>query len=593
QTMLACTVDGDATIESNALINLDFKGYPARTGPGAGGTTAIVGVTTGGGGGHGGFGGIGATNAAGGASYDTVSSPGTGFGSGGGANIGAGGSEGGGAIQLTIGGALLLDGKITANGDDAAVFAAGGGSGGSVYLTVVGTLAGAGTISANGGAGADDLGGGGGGGRIFISSQTNNFTGNIVARGGDGYVAGGAGTIYLTPTISGFPSLILDNGGVSGANTPTAYISGVSYVNFIITGAASATNNPGYDLSQLENLFVGTNSSLTGSASMTVRSNATIQAGGKISVDGVNSGGQGSGTSINGFGGGGGHGGYGGSGTNYYFYSAGGYSYDSISSPNLFGSVGGPGSGSPSAGGYGGGAIHLTVNGVLQLDGKISADGMSGPGTNSGGGSGGSVWLTVGTFSGAGTISANGGAANGALGGGGGGGRIAISFNTNLFSGGFAAHGGEGFVAGGAGTIYLAPSQVGGIIPLLSVDNGGMNGAGTPLNTGLPAPINLTITGAAAATDITGYSIENLLIGTNSSLVPQSISTILSNATIQAGGKIFGDGVSQSGPGNGISINGTGSGGGHGGYGGIGTGGAHGGNVYDSFTQPTATGSAG
>ncbi|MGH7953123.1 MAG: hypothetical protein ACREFE_14575, partial [Limisphaerales bacterium] len=43
QTMLACTVDGDATIESNALINLDFKGYPARTGPGAGGTTAIVG----------------------------------------------------------------------------------------------------------------------------------------------------------------------------------------------------------------------------------------------------------------------------------------------------------------------------------------------------------------------------------------------------------------------------------------------------------------------------------------------------------------------------------------------------------------------
>ena len=43
------------------------------------------------------------------------------------------------------------------------------------------------------------------------------------------------------------------------------------------------------------------------------------------------------------------------------------------------------------------------------MDGTISANGGNGSGTGGGGGSGGSIWLAVGTLSGAGSITANGG----------------------------------------------------------------------------------------------------------------------------------------------------------------------------------------
>ena len=78
----------------------------------------------------------------------------------------------------------------------------------------------------------------------------------------------------------------------------------------------------------------------------------------------------------------------------------------------------------------------MNVGNTLVLNGTISANGTSGPGENSGGGSGGSIWLTVNFISGSGTISANGG--NGTLpyGGGGGGGRIALYNNKlNTFAG--------------------------------------------------------------------------------------------------------------------------------------------------------------
>ena len=72
------------------------------------------------------------------------------------------------------------------------------------------------------------------------------------------------------------------------------------------------------------------------------------------------------------------------------------------------------------------------------LDGRISANGSPAFAEGGGGGSGGSVWVTAGTLTGAGTISANGGMGNGfglTGGGGGGGGRIAIQYGMNLFFG--------------------------------------------------------------------------------------------------------------------------------------------------------------
>src|SRR6185437_6971468 len=97
----------------------------------------------------------------------------------------------------------------------------------------------------------------------------------------------------------------------------------------------------------------------------------------------------------------------------------------------------------------------------------------------SGGGSGGSVWLVVGTIAGDGTISANGGSANPSVAGGGAGGRVAVYFNSNSFSGIIQAHGGAGANAGGAGTIYTTNTTLLSSGQLI-VDNGGLTGS-TPL----------------------------------------------------------------------------------------------------------------
>ena len=117
---------------------------------------------------------------------------------------------------------------------------------------------------------------------------------------------------------------------------------------------------------------------------------------------------------------------------------------------------------------------------MLLLDGRISANGSPALAEGSGGGSGGSVWVTAGTLTGAGTISANGGMGNGfglTGGGGGGGGRIAIQYGVNLFFGVTTAQGGSGSAWGGAGTIYtIANSQSWGQV---LVDNGGQSGTNT------------------------------------------------------------------------------------------------------------------
>ena len=196
-----------------------------------------------------------------------------------------------------------------------------------------------------------------------------------------------------------------------------------------------------------------------------VTGNATVQAGGGIIADGTGyASGQGPGagrylilSSGSVIGGGGGYGGYGAAGgapTNYPAY--GGMTYGSLAAPAQAGSGGGgftPIQGPSSAGGTGGGVVNLTVTGLLQVDGRISAAGLAGLGASAGGGSGGGINLNVGTLAGSGAISANGGMGN-YLGGGGGGGRIAIVYYQSSFSGLISAYGGGGYAPGGAGTIY-------------------------------------------------------------------------------------------------------------------------------------------
>jgi uncharacterized repeat protein (TIGR01451 family) len=105
------------------------------------------------------------------------------------------------------------------------------------------------------------------------------------------------------------------------------------------------------------------------------------------------------------------------------------------------------------------------VNGTLTVEGSLTANGDDGQ-AYSGGGSGGSIYMTTATLTGTGVISTDGGS-GGHNGGGGGGGRIAVYYETNVFTGRMSAHGGAGYQPGEDGTIITpidAPVSFGDLI---------------------------------------------------------------------------------------------------------------------------------
>ena len=155
------TITKDVNIGSGCSISAGGKGYGPAQGPGKG---TLEGSYLGGGGGYGGYGGDG-RDGTGGSSYGSITEP-TDLGSGGSGYSGGGntGGEGGGAVRLTVGGILTLNGSLTADGHVGSTTTGGGGSGGSIYLSV-GVLAGTGVISANGADGGVVVSGSAGGGR--------------------------------------------------------------------------------------------------------------------------------------------------------------------------------------------------------------------------------------------------------------------------------------------------------------------------------------------------------------------------------------------------------------------------------------------
>lgn len=117
--------------------------------------------------------------------------------------------------------------------------------------------------------------------------------------------------------------------------------------------------------------------------------------------------------------------------------------YGNSLNPTFLGSGGGQGYYTNSYGGAGGGRITLTIQGLLQVNGSITANGGNGAPPDvghlngAGGGSGGSIAITAASIGGAGSISANGG--NGGTGawgggGGGGGGRIFLAYDASTFT---------------------------------------------------------------------------------------------------------------------------------------------------------------
>jgi hypothetical protein len=155
-----------------------------------------------------------------------------------------------------------------------------------------------------------------------------------------------------------------------------------------------------------------------------------------------------------------GHATVGGSGINAA--TLGGQAYGSMYEPVTTGSYGGSRGGV--AGGRGGGRVRIDVGDEFDLDGTITVDALNGnTPAGSGGGSGGSIWITASHLKGYGFLNANGG--DGGLsstnnsGGGGAGGRIAIqtSFLNEYRGSHDALGGGNDMAANHLQTISTTP----------------------------------------------------------------------------------------------------------------------------------------
>ena len=576
---LQLTVANNANINQGGAIDVSGRGYAGSTGPGAGPdnpTNYYGGQAS-----YGGEGGL-YPYAYHGTVYGSVKSP-TDLGSGGGMG-GAGqnsGASGGGAIQLTVGGTLTIDGLCNANGNAGSSYG-GGGSGGSILLNVA-TLSGIGSLSAGGGGYA-------GGGRIAIyytsadniPRKKSDGTSQIVAGGaGDYHGLGGAGTVFVKGPTQAQGELWVNNNGNKGEGTLLPDLPDPNTITFdkvYVWGQARLT--PSYG----------------GTLNFKVLGNMLVEVTGF--VDGFARGfgaGLGLGAGANNNSGGGG------AGASYAGEGTPGYGGDSPASGPTYGDVKDPvdlgdgehlGSGGGSSytgtigGGAGGGAIHITVGGTLTVDGQLAANGQNAG--DGGGGSGGSLLLNVGTLSGIGTLSANG--ADGYHSGAGGGGRIVVNYtgtitvprNNILAAGGYGAY---TATYAGAGTVVVkGPTQTNGE---LRVNNNNNRGASTVLL----APVTFD------KVDIWGRGTLSPAVGGSLNLTITGDLTVELDGYLSAFMRGYGAGL---GTGAGASNNQTtgyagGAGGSYGGKGGTGSGGNNpvSGPTYGNNLIPVDFGSGG
>ena len=570
----------DITVGSGAAISADAQGFSNQGGPGAGTTNQYYG---GGGGSYGGRGGWSSGGRKGGTNlYGSATGP-VALGSGGGDDVmysppNAG--NGGGAIALSASGTVTVNGTVSANGAPGITLKqGGGGSGGSVWIECS-QLAGSGTVSADGGAGGSDIehdsGGGGGGGRVRVSYSASAFDGIVSVAGGAGgsrtrfgqagypgtfsFPDGGNVTVKrsfaLAPGAYHFPALVVQSNAILSCQGDLATTTGVTITSSAITvdqGGTLAADAQGFPAD------MGPGAGLTGSS------------------DG---------------GGGGSYGGRGGCSTGVTYGGTGGGTnlYGSATAPIALGSGGGIDSAfHDRMVAYGGGAINLQVgSGPITINGTLSANGGgANPNCQSGGGSGGSVWMVCDILAGCGMISADGGnggnANNWANGGGGGGGRVKCSYNAKTFTGMVS-------VAGGA-------DGLGGVSP---------GSAGYPGTFSFPDGGDVTMKRSFALAPGT-YNIPTLVVQSNAILSCQGdvnttsgvmilsqVITVEPGASLSADGQGFAHGA---GAGKGGSVEYYGGGGashaGLGGHSEHSSGAAGGLVIYGSSNSPVTLGSGG
>jgi len=491
----------------NGKINVKGKGYGGGInsrvngygpGPGIGRTGGDQGA---GGGAHGGDGGNG-DQKAGGKAYGSFNNP-QDLGSGGGYGIGPGthqcnGGAGGGAIVLNVSGELAVNGSISADGNPSSCHHGGSGAGGSINITT-GSITGSQQITANGGTTAYTStyqGGDGGGGRVAIYYTEDNlvFSGTTSANTGVGDNPGKAGIVFLNNTLHNDIIIPSDNNIWYPENLSSWEIRDLT-INGDVT--FSAQNAEYYIFTVNRNTVIGENVDITLLSSYSDNTNGTgvllnlhndviLPASSSINADGQgyrggtnsDSDGDGPGRSTsygggNSAGGGAGHASNGGSGSR-----PGGTYYGNQFTPVTLGSGGGYGIGPGTHqcnGGAGGGAIKISTDGELVINGTLTANGSNATCEHGGGGSGGSIYLISRLFSGAGSISAHGGSVptnDAPRGGGGSGGLVAIYFSeSNNWTGtpiniANSASGGVGANNGGDGSIVINQASPGYIVNL-------------------------------------------------------------------------------------------------------------------------------
>lgn len=490
-------------VNTSGKVLADGQGYPGGQGPGKSpGASA--------GGGYGGNGSGAYNYAGGGPTYGSIKYP-SDLGSGGGVG------PGGGLIALNVDNELLVNGTISANGPSSAGYE-GAGSGGTVFImTKILSGASTGKITANGGDGLNSARGSGGGGRIAIYYETKTYSGIITTyRGplaGGFSPTAGSGTIFMKSSGQTNGDFIIDGGGYinnyitllesimadtiqmkgsgmldiqSGktvsvttiySDTSTSKIKatgtlslpstywnsgGFSNVTIIDNGGISI---PGSNLIiggggilesmintlALNNCTIKSGGTLTHTANATsktywldclVNNDMTIEPSGAVNISGRGFiSGNGPGTVQSGQGGGS----YGGKGISY----SGGVTGDTYGSDTWPVDLGSGGSD-----GYGGGALKLTVWGILKIDGQIVSEGSYPVGNMAG--SGGSILILAPNFTGStsGKISVKGSAPSGG-GVGGGGGRMAIYYDVINYLGSYDTAGGPGCTPVHTGTRYM------------------------------------------------------------------------------------------------------------------------------------------
>lgn len=198
-------------------------------------------------------------------------------------------------------------------------------------------------------------------------------------------------------------------------------------------------------------------------------------------------------------------------------------------------------------GGAGGGVLRVRVGGTARIDGALAGNGADGipfmdhytDGQGTGGGAGGSVWLSARTLAGSGTVSASGGAGTidptlGSMGGGGGGGRVRIDVvDRGAWRGTATAVGGAGGrvmvktgrldpwqdprYAGGPGTVFWKPEGAAGT--LVIDGEGGAGGLGWLRGTLTPDTV-ARVELRKARVLASGLDVAALTVGPEAALLP-------------------------------------------------------------------------